>query len=163
MNFLGVGPLELVLLILIALVVLGPEDIVKVSKKMGAWIRKARRSETWENVVKISDEVKKIPQNFMEESGMENIKDDLRKTGNDIKESFVDIEEFNRELNRIKLDINNDIKSNKEKGQGLFEYALILSLVSIVIIIVLTFFGVSLIEIYCYIINGLGFASPYCT
>ena len=71
MNFLGIGPLELVLLVLIALVVLGPNDIVKVSKNLGNWIRKIRKSDTWDNVIKMTDEVKKIPQNLIEESGID--------------------------------------------------------------------------------------------
>jgi len=113
MNFLGIGPLELVLFLLIALVVLGPDDIVKVSKKLGGWIRNVRKSDTWENVVKMSDEVRRIPQNLMEEAGIEDIKDDLTRTGKELKKDFVDIEEFNKELNRTKLDIEKTLGDKK--------------------------------------------------
>jgi Sec-independent protein translocase protein TatA len=113
MNFLGIGPLELVLFLLIALVVLGPDDIVKVSKKLGGWIRNVRKSDTWGNVVKMSDEVRKIPQNLMEETGIEDIKKDLTKTGEELKKDFVDIDEFNKELNRTKLDIEKTLGDKK--------------------------------------------------
>ena len=117
MNILGIGPLELVLFVLIALVVLGPNDIVKVSKNLGNWIRKVRKSDTWDNVIKMTDEVKKIPQNLIEESGIDDIKKDLTKAGSEIKREFVDIEELNRELNRHKAEIENEIKlSNIKKN-----------------------------------------------
>jgi Sec-independent protein translocase protein TatA len=110
MNILGIGPLELVLFVLIALVVLGPNDIVKVSKNLGNWIKKIRKSDTWENVIKMTDEVKKIPQNLIEESGIDEIKKDLTKAGSEIKREFVDIEELNRELNRYKAESENELK-----------------------------------------------------
>jgi Sec-independent protein translocase protein TatA len=110
MNILGIGPLELVLFVLIALVVLGPNDIVKVSKNLGDWIRKVRKSDTWDNVIKMTDEVKKIPQNLIEESGIDDIKKDLTKAGSEIKREFVDIEELNRELNRYKAENENELK-----------------------------------------------------
>ena len=42
----------------------------------------------------------------------------------------------------------------KESGQGLLEYALILSLVAIVIIIAVTVFGESLLEFYNQVIDA---------
>jgi Flp pilus assembly pilin Flp len=44
--------------------------------------------------------------------------------------------------------------STKESGQGLLEYALIISLVAIVIIIAVTAFGESLLEFYQRIIDA---------
>lgn len=113
MNFLGIGPLELILFLLIALVILGPDDIVKASKKLGGWIRNVRRSDTWDNVVKMSDEVRKIPQNIIDETGIDDIKEDLTKTGEELKKDFVDIEEFNRELNRTKLEFKKNLSDKK--------------------------------------------------
>lgn len=116
MNILGVGPLELVFFLLIALLVLGPEDIVKASKKAGKWLGKFRRSETWDNVVKMSEEVKKIPKNLLEESKIEEIKEDLKKTGKIVKEDFININELNRELNRDKYKVQKD--NNKETEEN---------------------------------------------
>jgi len=117
MNILGVGPLELILFLLIVLVVLGPNDIVKVSRKIGSWIRKVRKTDTWGNVMKMSDEVRKIPQNLMEESGIDEIKEDLVKAGNEIKKDFIDMEDFNRDLNRVKTELENKI-GNPVKKEG---------------------------------------------
>jgi pilus assembly protein Flp/PilA len=44
--------------------------------------------------------------------------------------------------------------SVKESGQGLVEYALIIALVAIVIIIAVTAFGESLLDYYQYIIDS---------
>lgn len=42
----------------------------------------------------------------------------------------------------------------RDSGQGLLEYALIIALVAIVIIIALTVFGESLLDYYQYIIDS---------
>lgn len=45
--------------------------------------------------------------------------------------------------------------SPREKGQGLLEYALILSLVAVVVVLVLIVLGVSVENLYQYTINRL--------
>ena len=49
--------------------------------------------------------------------------------------------------------------SQEEDGQGLAEYSLIISLVAIVIVMALAFFGDGVAEQYCYIISRLPFTS----
>lgn len=48
MNFMGIGPLELVFVLVIALVVLGPKRLVEASRGMGRLARQARQvTESW--------------------------------------------------------------------------------------------------------------------
>ncbi len=42
MEFLGIGPLEIALVVLIAFIVLGPERIPVVMRQLGKWIRQMR-------------------------------------------------------------------------------------------------------------------------
>ncbi len=39
MNVLGIGPLEFVLIIILALIFLGPEELPTVARKLGKWMR----------------------------------------------------------------------------------------------------------------------------
>jgi len=47
MEILNIGPLELILIIILAVVIFGPEDMVKYSRAAGRWLYKASRSEFW--------------------------------------------------------------------------------------------------------------------
>ncbi|MBZ0306453.1 MAG: hypothetical protein K8I82_10330 [Anaerolineae bacterium] len=44
------------------------------------------------------------------------------------------------------------IRKNLEKGQGLGEYALIISLVAVVVVVILGVFGEELLQVYCKIV-----------
>lgn len=67
MEIFGIGPLELVLILLLALVILGPKEMINMSKKAAAWLRKFRQSDTW----KTTKEVMEIPNKVMEETGLD--------------------------------------------------------------------------------------------
>ena len=47
MNFLGIGPLELLFAFIILLLLFGPRDLVAMGKKFAEFIRKMRDSEIW--------------------------------------------------------------------------------------------------------------------
>lgn len=67
MEIFGIGPLELILIVVIALIVLGPKDIVKSSQKLAEWIRKLRKSEVWNATKEVMD----IPNQVMRETGLD--------------------------------------------------------------------------------------------
>lgn len=75
MEFLGIGPLELFFVVVIALIVLGPKDMVKAGRTMGRFMRKIVMSPAWRTVQQTSDELRKLPTTLMREAGMEDLKD----------------------------------------------------------------------------------------
>jgi sec-independent protein translocase protein TatB len=77
MNFLGIGPLELVFVILIAIIIFGPKDIVKASKTVGGYLRKLMTSPTWQVVRKTSKELQNLPNTLAREAGLDEIQEDL--------------------------------------------------------------------------------------
>lgn len=86
MDFLGVGPLELLFIFLIALIVLGPTDMVKAGRTMGRYLRKLVTSPTWRAIQQTSREIRDIPTKLMRDAGLEedmkDIKKDMGKLGN---------------------------------------------------------------------------------
>jgi Sec-independent protein translocase protein TatA len=76
MEFLGIGPLELVFIILLAIIIFGPKDIVNTSKTVGKSLNKFIRSDTWRTINQTSRELKNLPTRLMRETGL----DDLEKT-----------------------------------------------------------------------------------
>ena len=73
MELFGVGPLELLLILMIALIVLGPRDMIKTGRSMGRFLRKTILSPTW---VKMQQEIRNLPYQMMREAGLE--EEDLR-------------------------------------------------------------------------------------
>jgi Sec-independent protein translocase protein TatA len=77
MDFLGIGPLELLLIVLIAFIILGPKEIQKTGKTIGRELNKFIRSDTWKTLRQASDKVKSLPNDLMREAGIEEIKKSL--------------------------------------------------------------------------------------
>jgi len=75
MDFLGIGPLELVFILIIALIVLGPNDMVKAGRTIGRTLRMIISSDTWRVVQDASREIRNLPNRMMREAAL----DDLQK------------------------------------------------------------------------------------
>ena len=77
MEILGIGPLELLFIILIALIILGPKDLEKTGKSIGKGLTKLVKSDTWKTVQQASEKVKSLPNELMREAGIEDMKQSL--------------------------------------------------------------------------------------
>ncbi len=77
MEILGIGPLEFLFILLIALIVLGPGDMVKAGRTLGRFLRKIVTSPEWRTVQKASRELKYLPNRLMREASLEDLSKDL--------------------------------------------------------------------------------------
>ncbi len=68
MEFLGIGPLELVLILIIALLLLGPRDMAKAARSLALFLRKTILSPEARD---IQYKVRKLPYDLMREAGLE--------------------------------------------------------------------------------------------
>ena len=85
MDILGIGPLELFFIILIALIVLGPKDMVKAGRTIGKNLRKMVTSENWRTIQRASNEIRTLPNRLMREAGLDDVQKDLTATAKDLK------------------------------------------------------------------------------
>lgn len=67
MEIFGIGPLELLFIVLIALIVLGPKEMMSTAKKSAAWLKKLRQSDVWNSTKEVMD----IPNQVLHESGLD--------------------------------------------------------------------------------------------
>jgi Sec-independent protein translocase protein TatA len=81
MDFLGIGPLEILFIIIIALIIFGPKDIVKASQTMGQFLRKLVTSSGWKAVQQTSRDLRNIPNKLIREAGLEEIQDEVNEIG----------------------------------------------------------------------------------
>lgn len=98
MDLLGIGPLELAFIVLIALIVLGPKDMVKAGKTIGRVLRTIVTSDNWRTIQQASKEVRDLPNKLMREAGLEEIQNQLPKAkaiGSEL--GLDDLNNLNRE------------------------------------------------------------------
>jgi len=80
MEILGIGTSELLFVIIIALIVLGPKDMQKAGRTIGKWMRDIVTSEGWKVFQKTSNELRNLPARMMRDANEE-----LDKFNRDIK------------------------------------------------------------------------------
>jgi Sec-independent protein translocase protein TatA len=71
MEILNIGPLELLVILVIAVLMFGPDDLVNFAHKAGRWIYNLRRSELWQEIVGTTKEIQDFPQKIMKEAELE--------------------------------------------------------------------------------------------
>src|SRR5687767_777019 len=71
MEILGIGAQELIFIVIIALIVLGPKDMQKAGKTIGRWLNQLVNSDTWKVFQQTSGELRNLPRNLMKEANME--------------------------------------------------------------------------------------------
>lgn len=114
MEFLGIGPLEFIFIVIIAVIVLGPKGMVKTAREVGKFIRKVVRSPIWRDVVDTSREIREFPRKIVREAGIEKDIDDLRKS---TRGTFEEIDRFHR--GSVKpADIEQIERKDREKGEN---------------------------------------------
>jgi sec-independent protein translocase protein TatB len=82
MEILGIGAPELVFILLIAIIVLGPRDMQRAGRTIGRWLNQLVRSDSWRVFQRTSAELRNLPRNLMREANMEmaELDQELRKT-----------------------------------------------------------------------------------
>jgi len=80
MQLFGIGPLEFFLILVIAVIVLGPKRMVTAAREAGKLIRKVTHSPLWREIVETSNEIREMPGKIVREAGIEQELEDLRKS-----------------------------------------------------------------------------------
>ena len=71
MEILGIGWQELIFIVMIAIIVLGPRDMQKAGRSIGRWLNQLIQSDSWKVFQKTSSELRNLPRNLMREANME--------------------------------------------------------------------------------------------
>ena len=74
MEIFGIGPLEFLFIMLLALIILGPKDMQKIGKDIGQGLNKLVKSDTWKTVRQASEKVKTLPNDLMRDAELEELK-----------------------------------------------------------------------------------------
>jgi Sec-independent protein translocase protein TatA len=88
MEFLGIGLPELFFIVLIALIVLGPKDMIKAGRTIGVWLRNMITSPGWKTIVRTSNELRTLPNKLMREAGIDEFEKASREALQSVKKSI---------------------------------------------------------------------------
>jgi len=119
MDFLGVGPLELFFIILIALIVLGPQDMIKAGRNLGKLLKKLVTSPTWHAVQQTSRDFRNLPNRLIREAGLEEEMEDLNKIKGDVekmgKTGVDQISQDAKDINQEMSTVNKDLRDTHKE------------------------------------------------
>ena len=103
MDFLGIGPLELLFIIIIALLIFGPKDVINAGRNAGRFLRKLVSTEGFQTVQKATKDLRNLPNTLMREAGLEEMEEDLKQIAPpDLKSVTAKIEkELKDEMKQI--------------------------------------------------------------
>lgn len=87
MDILGIGPIELVFIFLIALILLGPKEMQKAGRTVGRWLRDFVSSDSWRAFRETSREIRNLPNRLMREANLE----DMQKISQDVSRDVRDV------------------------------------------------------------------------
>jgi sec-independent protein translocase protein TatB len=80
MEILGIGASELIFIVIIAIIILGPKDMQKAGKTLGRWLNQLVKSDGWKIFQRTSSEIRNLPRTLMREANidMQQVEKDLR-------------------------------------------------------------------------------------
>jgi Sec-independent protein translocase protein TatA len=121
MEFLGIGPLELFFIVVIALIILGPKDMIKAGRTLGRWLRSLVTSPSYHTIQQVSNEIRNLPNRLMREAGFD---ENGKPIGEQIRQELgmKEIEEAVRgvqsDINSSSSDLNKIIAESDQELQG---------------------------------------------
>jgi sec-independent protein translocase protein TatB len=102
MEILGIGPLELLFILLIAVIVVGPRNLGKMGKTVGSFLNRLYRSESWKLFNEASKNLRNLPNRLAREAALEEL-DAVRK---DIEDTSKAITNVGRDLTQDAQDLD---------------------------------------------------------
>ncbi len=121
MEVLGIGPLELFFILIIALIVLGPKDMVKAGKTLGGLLRRLVKSPVWAAMQQTSREIRTLPNKLMRDAGLEESIAEVQQIGRDFKKEAAMIESLRRKsISDVKANTS-DVEPKPEKHSNHLE------------------------------------------
>jgi Sec-independent protein translocase protein TatA len=107
MNLFGIGILEVVFILIIALIFMGPKDIEKHARSAGRFLNRFYRSDTWHLIRDTSRNLRSLPNRLAREAALEELEE--------IKRS---IEDTAGDLNNVQHRLEQTEKKLSETSQA---------------------------------------------
>jgi sec-independent protein translocase protein TatB len=98
MEILGIGPLEALFVLILALLVVGPQDLGKAARTFGRFLNRLYRSEAWSAITQASHNLRTLPNRLAREAALEEL-DEARSELHQASQGVGrELDRFGREL-----------------------------------------------------------------
>ena len=115
----GVGPLEILLVLVLALILLGPQDMVKTAQQLGRTFYRLYHSPVWRQIISTQQELRDLPNKFVREAGLEDTIADLKKTSSQVQAEIKNVTSAAKaELNAASHEIKSEIDAAAQQAVG---------------------------------------------
>jgi len=122
MQIFNVGVLELLFILIIAFIVLGPKRTIKSAGDVGAWIRNFIKSPFWREIMTTSNEIRDLPKKFMNDAELQKMIEDLDLSTQEIKDMISQTQtETESELHDLQEQINQEMPTNPPPIEEFFD------------------------------------------
>ncbi|MEX2143730.1 MAG: hypothetical protein WD740_03985 [Anaerolineales bacterium] len=98
MDFLGIGITEVIAILLIIFLVMGPQDLVKIGGTFGRALRKLRKSDTWRVVQDAGKQLRELPETLAREAGIDELKETQLELSKELKEQKTALKDLDHQL-----------------------------------------------------------------
>jgi Sec-independent protein translocase protein TatA len=114
MDFLGIGVPEILFVLIIAILVIGPKDITKTARTIGRFLNRLYKSDEWRALIEASRTLRTLPNRLAREAELEEL-DTIKET----------LKETSRDLDRVQRDVAQETKATtsalSQEGDGAAE------------------------------------------
>lgn len=101
MNFLNLGIGEILFILVIALIIFGPTNLVKTARDMGTFVRKVAKSPYWQEVWATKRELTELPKLISKEAHLDETINELNKETIGMKSTISSsVSDFLKEVNQ---------------------------------------------------------------
>ena len=94
MEILGIGPLELLFILLIALIFVGPRDLGKAARSTGRLLNQLYKSESWQNLSEASRNIRTLPNRLAREAALEELEQVKREMEEGVTAGIDDVKKL---------------------------------------------------------------------
>jgi sec-independent protein translocase protein TatA len=98
MQFVGISPVELIFIVVILFLVLGPQDLVKLGSTLGRTIRSVRQSSAWQSFNDATRQLRELPENLARQAGVDELEQLGREIGSELKDQRAKLQELDRQF-----------------------------------------------------------------
>ncbi len=101
MDIFGIGPLEIIFILLIAMVVVGPRNMGKTGRMIGSFLNRLYRSENWKLFNEASRNLRNLPSRLAREAALDEldaVQKDIAETSKAISDTGQDLTQEVRDL-----------------------------------------------------------------
>lgn len=85
LNIFGIGPLELMGIMVLLLLLFGPKDLVRMARELGSLVNRLTRSEGYQTIQQASQEIRNLPQKILQETELDTVPKELKSIQSETK------------------------------------------------------------------------------